>query len=797
MQKLILAIGQSRTTKIWKNTSFTWETLLERLATTTRTTETQGEYRNAAKNQQDSIKDVGGFVGGKLKEGKRRAGFIEKRYLLTLDADFATEDFIDQLYLFYDFTWCVYSTHKHTPEKPRYRLLIPLSRPCDPDEYEAVARKVAEDIGINMFDDTTYQPHRLMYWPSTSIDGEYVFEHNENVLLDVDQVLGRYSDWQDVTSWPTSSRTVEARKRLLKKQEDPTIKRGLVGAFCRTYSVEEAIARFLPDTYIACGIADRYTYAYGSTAAGLVVYEDGKFAYSNHATDPCGGLLCNAFDLVRLHKFAQMDEEAVEGTPVIKLPSYKAMLDLAASDEGVKKILHRERIHSAQVDFSGVEAGETEEDDDNDNWFLDLELDKQGQTKASLDNMVLIIRKDKQLQPIAFNRHRDGIDARGCLPWTQMKDGWNDSDYAALKVYLSKNYGVYSPGRTKDALVAVAAERAYHPIKEYLEGLPEWDGVPRVNALLIDYFGADDNAYTRAVIRKTLVAAVARIYYPGTKFDSVLILNGPQGVGKSTFFSKLAGDWFSDSLTITDMKDKAGPEKMQGYWILELGELAGMRKMDTEIVKSFISRVDDKYRASYGLAVENHPRQCVIVGSTNAESGFLRDITGNRRFWPVRVSEHAQKRSWQMSDNEVEQIWAEALALYRKGEELHLNKEENRIAALAQKEAMESDEREGLVCNYLDTLLPENWDELSLYERRNFLTGGDFGVETQGKVKRTTVCNIEIWCECFGREQAAMKKSDSYEISAIMQKMDGWEKGERIRFSLYGLQRAYERQEQE
>ncbi|MGX7714781.1 VapE domain-containing protein [Enterococcus faecium] len=190
--------------------------------------------------------------------------------------------------------------------------------------------------------------------------------------------------------------------------------------------------------------------------------------------------------------------------------------------------------------------------------------------------------------------------------------------------------------------------------------------------MLIDYFNATDNSYTRAVTRKMMVAAVARIVYPGTKFDSVLILNGPQGIGKSTFFAKLAGDWFSDSLTLTDMKDKAGPEKLQGYWILELGELAGMRKTDVEVVKSFISRSDDKYRASYGVNVESHPRQCIIVGSTNAESGFLRDITGNRRFWPVRISGDGKRKAWQMSIYDVEQIWAETLVLYSQGEKLYL-----------------------------------------------------------------------------------------------------------------------------
>lgn len=339
----------------------------------------------------------------------------------------------------------------------------------------------------------------------------------------------------------------------------------------------------------------------------------------------------------------------------------------------------------------------------------------------------------------------------------------------------------------------VATERAYHPIKEYLDSLPEWDGVQRVDTLLIDYFGAEDNIYTRAAIRKTMVAAVARIYHPGTKFDSVLILSGPQGIGKSTFFSKLAGDWFSDSLTITDMRDKSGPEKMQGYWILELGELAGMRKADTDTVKSFISRVDDKYRASYGLTVENHPRQCVIVGSTNAESGFLRDITGNRRFWPVRVSGDSPRKSWQITDDEVEQIWAEALALYRRGEKLYLNSEEEAIATREQREAMETDDREGLVREYLDTLLPENWDKMSVFERRNFLDGGDFGAESQGTVQRATVCNMEIWCECFGKDQAAMRKSDSYEISAIMQKIDGWIKVDREHVPIYGRQRLYVR----
>lgn len=470
-----------------------------------------------------------------------------------------------------------------------------------------------------------------------------------------------------------------------------------------------------------------------------------------------------------------------------KLPSYSAMCEFAIKDDAVKTEFAKERMAAATEEFKA------------DDWQTALELDKQGHVKDTLDNIVLILRHDDGLRHIAFNCHRDGIDAKDGVPWEQIKYGWNDSDNAALKVYLSERYGVYAPTKTRDAVLAVAAERAYHPIQEYLKSLPQWDGISRVENLLIDYFAAADNSYAKAVIRKTMVAAVARIYRPGTKFDSVLILNGPQGIGKSTFFAKLAGDWFSDSLTITDMKDKAGPEKLQGYWMLELGELAGMRKTDVEVVKSFISRVDDKYRASYGVNVESHPRQCVIVGSTNAESGFLRDITGNRRFWPVRISGSSKKKAWQMTKEEVQQIWAETIVFYEEGEKLYLEGNDVMLANNEQADAMETDEREGLVRTYLDTLLPEDWDQMSVYERRNFLGGSEFGGSTRvGTVKRTIVCNMEIWVECFGKDAASMKTADSYAIAAIMRKIGGWDKYRGNKngtgtFSIYGKQRAYSR----
>jgi len=781
-----IAYGNSRMDKKWKNSDISWEDFCSRVKTTQRTTETVEEYRKMKKGGQDSIKDVGGFVGGHLKDGRRKKGNVLSRSMLTLDMDYGTSSIWGEICTFFPYQCCIYSTHKHTSENPRLRLIIPLSRDVGEEEYAAVSRMVAKEVGIDLFDDTTYEPERLMYWPSTSRNGVFVYEEKDGSLLDPDAFLNKYDDWHDTSTWPVSSRQSEVIERSLKEQADPLSKEGVVGTFCRTYSIRDAIENFLEDVYEPSAMTGRYDYIPADSSAGVIVYDD-KFAYSHHATDPASGRLLNAFDLVRIHKFGNLDDRASEGTSPSKLPSYVAMCEFAIKDDEVKSQFAKERMDQATADFT------------EDTWQTALELDKQGKIKDTLDNIVLIIRNDPELQSLAFNKHRDGIDARNGLPWSQMKEGWNDSDNAALKVYISNKYGVYSPTKTKDAILAVAAERAYHPIKEYLDNLPSWDGIYRVETLLVDYFGATDNSYTRAVTRKTMVAAVARIYHPGTKFDSVLILNGPQGIGKSTFFAKLAGDWFSDSLTLTDMKDKAGPEKLQGYWMLELGELAGMRKTDVEVVKSFISRCDDKYRASYGVNVESHPRQCVIVGSTNAESGFLRDITGNRRFWPVRISGNGKKKAWQMSVYDVEQIWAETLVLYEKGEKLYLEGDDVHLATSEQDDAMESDEREGLVRTYLDTLLPEDWDTMSAYERRNFLNGSEFGGESHvGTVERTLVCNMEIWCECFGKDAAAMKPADSYAIAGIMKKIGNWNKytGNKngtSNFPIYGKQRCYER----
>ena len=195
--KLFISTGNSRMEKRWNGREMELEEFIQRISTTIRTSETAEQYRKLSKAKQDDIKDVGGFVLGKLKGGRRKKDCVAFRSGLTLDMDYATEDIPEQMEMFHDFRCLIYSTHKHTPEHPRLRLVIPLSRNVSPDEYTAVARKVAEEIGMELFDDTTYEPSRLMYWPSTSSDGEFVFRDIEGEILNPDVVLEKYKDWRD------------------------------------------------------------------------------------------------------------------------------------------------------------------------------------------------------------------------------------------------------------------------------------------------------------------------------------------------------------------------------------------------------------------------------------------------------------------------------------------------------------------------------------------------------------------------------------------------------------------------
>lgn len=786
---ICIATGSSRKSLIWKNQELTWSALLDRLSKTARTGETAAEYTKLSKDEQDRKKDVGGFVGGKLKGGRRKADMVLCRSILTLDADFATVGFWDTFTMLYDYAACIYSTHKHSPAKPRLRFLVPLTREVTAEEYGAISRRIAADLGIEQFDDTTYEPSRLMYWPSTSQDAEFVFKYQDGEWLDPDKVLGTYHDWHDVAEWPVSSRAAGVQKKQAEKQGNPLEKRGVIGAFCRTYTIQDAIDTFLHEIYTPCAVPGRYTYAGGSTYAGVIVYDD-VFAYSHHATDPAGGKLCNAFDLVRLHLFGDRDEETAADTPVTKMPSYTAMLEFVQKDERTQELLIEEKQASIAADFG---SAPTEYDN---SWMKKLEKNSDDNILKTIENFYLIVKNDARLRDaICVNEFSRRLVLRKDVPWRKIKDSvngevWTDTDDSCLRNFVEQSYRVHNAQKLTDAFNRVSQENTFHPVREYLMGLV-WDGVPRLDSLLINYLGAEDNPYTRMVTSKALIGAVARVMQPGCKFDEMLVLVGPQGIGKSTLFRLLGRGWYSDSLTsVSDGKNSY--EQLQGVWIIEMGELNAMRKKEAEEVKNFLSKCEDIYRAAYGRHASVYPRQCIFVGTTN-KANFLQDSTGDRRFWPVDVGTVEPKRSiWkELTEDEVGQIWAEAYVRYKQGEVWHLDRDETKRALEAQEAHKIDNPRVDMVRNYLEKLLPEDWYEQDISYRAAYFSEG-FSQSKNGVLHRKAVCALEIWRECFGRYDSDCGKGAANEIHDIMLQIPGWEKRVSYKsFGPYGRQRNW------
>lgn len=786
-----IAVGPSRKSVQWQNREILWSDLVKRLAIPERTQETQDEYEHMKKQMRDEIKDVGGFVGGTLKGGRRKAEAIKQRRLLTLDLDSVkpTDDPWTIVSVVLGCAAVMYSTHSHSPEHPRLRIVIPLSRNVTPDEYAAIARKVASDIGIDMCDDTTYEPHRLMYWPSLPYDAQYEYEVSDGPWLDADEQLKRYTDWRDPTEWPVSSRRVEAMKRVAQKQGDPTAKEGIVGAFCRSYTVEDAIEEFLPDIYEKAG-EGRYTYLGGSTTGGLVIYEGGLFAYSHHGTDPTSGRLCNAFDLVRIHLFGDKDDDATPGTPSGKLPSFAAMRDMAAELPPVQEDLKESSFKAL------LKALEVDEDDENAEWLHEIKRTDKGKIENTIENACIILRHDEELKSsYCYDEFRERMTVTGDLPWQKFKarvsDNWNDTDDAGLRGYLEKKYGLDSANKVSDAVAIVMMEKSRHPVREYLQSLI-WDGTPRADTLFVDYLGADDTEYVRAVTRKALIGAVARVMQPGCKHDHMLVLVGPQGSRKSSTLMKLGREWFSDSLyTVTG---KEAYEQLQGHWLIEMAEMAAIsgRKAELESIKQFISKQTDSYRAAYARRTQERPRQCCFFGTTNDDE-FLKDPTGGRRFWPVTVTEKGREVGDYLTPEVVDQIWAEIVVRYSAGEQWYLDDKIEEEARKVQAEHTELNGKQGLIEKFLEAPLPPDWESWDLEHRRAFWADG-FEDEPKGTVRRIKVCAIELWYELFNGDIKSYTPTQAREINGILRRIDGWTTHSSLNCGTpYGRQRGFVR----
>ncbi|MFA9380169.1 MAG: VapE domain-containing protein [Acetanaerobacterium sp.] len=797
-RQITISTAGSRKATHWLPSTLMWSELVERLHTPVRGTESLADYLALKKGAQDDLKDVGGYVAGTLRGNRRKLVAVAGRDVLTLDLDNipagGTQDVlrrVDSL----GCSYCVYSTRKHHEAAPRLRILLPLDRVITADEYEPIARKAAEliakdDKGNLLFcDPSTFEPHRLMYWPSCCADSQYVYTYGDKPFLYADGVLALYTDWHNVTSWPqvAGAQPVQIPRG---KQSDPEAKNGVVGAFCRIYDVYRAMEELIPGEYIPCDTDGRYTYAGGSTTGGAVIYDHGKFIYSHHATDPCGGKLVNAFDLVRLHRFGALDDDAKSGTPPNKLPSYLAMCEYAVADTHVAALLNTERYEKATQEF------ETPSDMADTNWIIKLQVSPSTGTPAKTSaNAALLLDNDPRIKGrIKKDLFADRLLGIAPLPWGSRETdeglfNWADEDDSGLRMYIEKVLGFRSKEIVDDALKNHYAKYSFNPVVDYLGAL-QWDGVKRLDTILIDYLGASDTPYVRAVSRKAFTAAVARAMEPGVKYDTMTILTGPQGIGKSTLLKKMGRKWFSDS--IKTFEGKEASELVQGVWIVELGELEAFNKSEIGRIKQFLSQQEDIYRAAYGRHVGWHPRRCVFFGTSN-NGEYLRDKTGNRRFWPidVGVTEHS-KSVFRDLEDEIDQLWAEAVVYWRLGEPLYLTGDIEAQALAEQEAHRETSAREGLIIEFINREVPEDWQRWDLQRRLMFWQGG-----MQGNIRtvpRTRVCALEVWCELFGGDFKGIKYTDAAEINAVIGSILGWVRLKNgAQFGYCKLQRGFEK----
>lgn len=596
--------------------------------------------------------------------------------------------------------------------------------------------------------------------------------------------------------------------------EDPRTKDNIVGSWCRTYDCIDVLEQMIPNLYKPAGF-NRYTHIGSSSWGGLCIYDNGTFCYSYHESDPIGGQLLNSWDLYRLTHFSHLDDSAAATTRADRLPSFKAMAQHALEIPEIKKdfLAHRTELNTDEWDEVGFSFSETTTtEDETDDWLSELATDAKGGIANTLTNYALILKHDPNAIKgrVVYDEFRGEKRVIGDLPW-ERTDGtsWTDADTACLALYIDRTYKLRSKDYLTMMLDAVTQGNDFrrNVVQEFIER-EQWDGIPRVDNLFVKYLGAEDNDYSRMITRKSLVACVARAYKPGIKYDQITVLVGAQGIGKSSILRKLAGggDLFMDSFTM-DARSNKMQESVRGAWIIEIPELEGFYKQDMNVIKSFVSKQSDTYRPAYGREQIKVPRTCVFFATTN-EGDFLRDSSGNRRFWILQCGDPQAPLS-ELTPSEVAQVWAEAKVIWDSGKErLYLNKEEGEELAKRQRDYDMDNDLLGELQAFLEIRLPADWETYSKLERRAYIQARKSGVpytrtemaggnlitvKVDGVCPRIEISAVEVLNEFFG-EDNGRGNVQTRKANSLLRKLENWKEGNRRRLSGgYGIQKCYDK----
>jgi predicted P-loop ATPase len=807
-----------------------------------RTKEKYSEYINADKMTQLSIKDVGGFIGGETEGNKRTNGIRITRKLLTLDIDTKVPNVLPYLERNIPFFCLIHSTHKHNQDENRFRIVAPLSREVNEDEYQALGRRIAYRIENTphetfkgLFDETTFQPNRLMFFPSVSSDAEYVCEllnldmtqENQNII-DVEKVLEEYLDYNDVYEWFQPEKVNEeqiGKSSLVNKQ--PLKAKGLVGAFNRTYSISRAISKFLPDIYKK-EYNGRYTFSGGDSHGGGIILNEDTLFYSHHGTDPANLYYRSAFDLVRIHKFGSHDkgytpEKEIEGGVLEKSDSFISMIEFCRSlpevvEHSDTNISLMQRLEQQEQYVSNtfndeeqeVKAEKTEEEKNDKAWLVQLDGLKSDYAKLDIlfendENIGNLFYYDTFRDNICFNKkpfwHRtftEGIALQ-------------DKDMSHIYVHLEKVYGIKGDKKIEHAVVVDADKIQKNKVLDFFESL-KWDGKERLETFFYDFFKVELNPFTRVAFKHWLVGAVSRIYKAGSPMDYLLIIKGKQGIGKSLFFKKLAtmdfdkptDHLYSDTKIDFD-RAKDSYEQLEGIWIYEWKELAGMNMSEQESIKAFVDKTEDKFRRSYGRRNVEIKRRVAFGGSTN-EKTPLRDRTGNRRFLVMESQLNQQecyiKDPKKFNQEYKDQLIAEAIQLYKNGYDIfQWTDQEMDYWDKTNEDNLTANDFIGLIGSYVSMKRPYTWYSMSQNDMRLYVDAYDFQnnntsiitYQKQPLFDPEKMCIQEIWFICLKQKEPTINR---FHRELIVQAMEhlGWVHEKRqTRFGVFGNQNTFSR----
>ena len=749
-QPLDITTAPRRDSKHWKLEQTTWADIEKMLETP------------------DNKKEAGNYVLGRLRGSRRSKTSIVDRSGIALDIDHAPADFVERASTLLPCAFVAHTTFSSTPENPRWRILLPLSRPVLPDEYHSVVEWAMELLGRDFFDKGSVEAERYMFRPATPSPENYAYRVEDGDPLDVESVLENFEEDLSGKESPSPGRN----------KRDPYEIDGVIGAFNRAYGIAEAITHFeLP--YESDG--DRRWHLVGARAVSGLSEIGPGLVFSHHVSDPAWGRACSAFDLVRLHRFGDLDDGISPQTPVNRLPSNQAMLELASTDEMVVRELIGSDFASELDDIADTIEGT--------DWKLRLALHtKSGAVLDKIKNWDLIVNHDTAFAGLAFNEITFAIETQKDLPWRTLAFGgptFTSSDRAEMNHYIERVYGIRPAAYIMDGLIlAQASRRRFHPVRSYLDSL-EWDGVNRVEECLP---GVINDDYTRMVARKCLTAAVARVYNPGTKWDHILVLQGAQNIGK-TYWTHLMSKGFSAPLGRIDNKDTL--LAIHRSWIVMADEGYSLRKADSDQMKEFLTRTEDVFRLPFERETIAYKRGFVIWSTTNDET-FLRNEEGNRRYLPVQCTEKVDFSL--TTDYYIDQVWAEAKHLFLNDEPLFLDEKETAVTEQQQEKFTEEDVVSGIIQNYLETRVPADWNSMSPESRYTWRQELADGMVPAGTERIDEVCSAQLWVEAFGRRLGDQRRADLLIITGSMKRMPGWEAmPSRNRVQHYGPQLTFRR----